>query len=66
MKVIIHNVGENADVWRALGVAYRDFIKSDHKDCAYACTGEDGTVTRIYAERNRASIRLVVQPEEES
>ena len=65
MKVIIHNADNNAETWRALGIAFKDFAARTYANGVYSCSVQTGPNIRVYAERNKKSIRLVVQPKEQ-
>ena len=65
MKVIIHNADGNAETWRALGIAFKDFAAHTYANGVYSCAVKTGPNIRVYAERNKKSIRLVVQPKEQ-
>jgi len=62
MKVIIHGADGSLDTWDALVVAYRVFTNEAHQRCAYSMT--NGVV--IFAQRNKKSITLWVQPNQQA
>ena len=65
MKVVIHNADDSTETWRALGWAFKDFAGSAHTSCGYSYVAQVGKNIRVFAERNKTSIRLSVQPKEQ-
>ena len=65
MKVIIHNADDKDETWSALHWAFKHFAGSAEVSCLYSYIAKDGQNVRVFAERNKTSIRLVVQPKEQ-